>query len=242
MMSPFQVFTFLMMFGFVMMDQDLPHHFGNENVPDSGLNPQTISEENLNSQTANKEDLHAPIIDKEIPNYSQKENSYPHHSQMKDPHNLHPINKPDHISLPSKQEDTIEQQNKLEQVPNNSQVFSGKTDIRKNSYHPNNQLSKDSEMKTEKNTLVKLSDTLYAFTATLSSPTEVSQGSAVIYDDVYINEGEMYDGTSGQFVCPDNGIYVFIWSIMMEFYSNSRCLTSLTVGGEEAKYRPKGNL
>ena len=49
----------------------------------------------------------------------------------------------------------------------------------------------------------------------------------------------MYFGTNGLFVCPDNGIYIFIWSVLMAPGSSSRCLTSLTIGGNEIKYGPK---
>ena len=53
------------------------------------------------------------------------------------------------------------------------------------------------------------SEALYAFTAQLSSDTQVSQGSVIVFDDVSVNEGEMYFDRSGYFVCPDNGVYMF---------------------------------
>ena len=144
----------------------------------------------------------------------------------------------DTISNPSLEEATNEQQNQPGQVKLNADV-SHKADTQKNSYPKVNQNSKDSKKTTEQKSLIKKDDTLYAFTASLSSHTDVSQGSVIIFDDVTINEGEMYFGTNGLFVCPDDGIYMFVWSVMMHYQSSSRCLTSLTMAGEEIKYGPK---
>ena len=80
---------------------------------------------------------------------------------------------------------------------------------------------------------------MYVFTASLSSDRDVSQDSIIIFHDVAINEGDMYFDTNGLFVCPDDGIYMFVWSVTMAAGSSSRCLTSLTMAGEEIKYGPK---
>ena len=143
----------------------------------------------------------------------------------------------DTMSHPSLNKATDKQQNQPGQVPHNADV-SHEKDTRKNSYPKKNPNSKDSKKTIDQKNVIN-KDTLYVFTASLSSSTEVSQGSVIIFDDVTINEGEMYSGTNGLFVCPDDGIYMFIWSVLMNDSSSSRCLTSLTIGGNEVKYGPK---
>ena len=171
------------------------------------------------------ENPNAQPIDETDPS-SHEEGVISHQRQIKDT-----------ISHPSLEEATNKQQNQLGQVPLNGDV-SHTADTQNNSYPKTNQNSKDNKKKIKQKNLIK-KDTLYAFTASLSSNTEVSQGSPIIYDDVTINEGEMYFGSNGLFVCPDDGIYMFIWSVRMVVGSSSRCLTSLTMAGEEIKYGPK---
>ena len=78
-----------------------------------------------------------------------------------------------------------------------------------------------------------------AFSAQLSNHTWISSGSVILFNDVLVNVGEMYFGTSGQFVCPDDGAYLLVWSIKMSAYSSSRCFTSLVMAGVDIKQGPK---
>ena len=83
---------------------------------------------------------------------------------------------------------------------------------------------------------------VYAFTAELSEEKQVSDGSPVIFNNVSVNEGGMYVKNSGQFVCPDDGVYMFIWAAKAYINSSSRCIVSLSMGGFDIKYGPKTSI
>ena len=53
-----------------------------------------------------------------------------------------------------------------------------------------------------------------AFSAELSEPAELLPGSVVRFDRIRANVGGWYFNNSGQFGCPNDDIYVFIWSTM----------------------------
>ena len=211
-MATIKTLVFLTVVGFGMMDLVLTNPLDKE--------ANTVLDPNHR-----KED--AQPIDKKIPYSSHEEEASSHQGERKDT-----------IFHPSLNKATNKQQNQPGQVPHNADV-PHETDTQKNSYLKQNHNSKDSKMKIAQKSNVKKDDTLYAFTASLSSNTDISQGSVIIFHDVTINEGEMYAGTDGLFNCPDDGIYMFIWSVRMQFESISRCLTSLVIGGEKVKYGPK---
>ncbi|XP_063415794.1 uncharacterized protein LOC134697446 [Mytilus trossulus] len=53
----------------------------------------------------------------------------------------------------------------------------------------------------------------YAFFATLSSDKKnLPANSVVMFDTVSPNEGGAYDGTTGKFTCPEDGLYHFSWT------------------------------
>ena len=83
---------------------------------------------------------------------------------------------------------------------------------------------------------------VYAFTAELSEEKQVSAGSHVIFNNALVNEGGMYFNNSGQFVCPDDGVYMFIWAVKPYVNSSSRCIVSLSMGSLDIKYGPKTNI
>ncbi|CAC5362379.1 C1QL [Mytilus coruscus] len=53
----------------------------------------------------------------------------------------------------------------------------------------------------------------YAFFATLSSDkNKLPDGTVVMFNMVPLNEGDAYDGTTGKFTCPEDGLYHFSWT------------------------------
>ena len=190
MMSPFKMLAVLII-TFAIMDQALPHHLGNDYLTDSS------QEDDLKSQTINREEQNTQTIKRKILHPGHNGQLVSHQGKLKDSNVVHPVNKANLMSRPSTQEATIQQQNQLGQVPNSPGNFSGETNTGKNSYSQHNELSKDTDVNLEKTNPLKTSDTLYAFTAELSPYTEVSAGSVVIYDNVQVNEGERYFGSTG---------------------------------------------
>ena len=83
---------------------------------------------------------------------------------------------------------------------------------------------------------------VYAFTAELSEEKQVSDGSPVIFNNVLVNEGGMYVNNRGQFICPDDGVYMFIWAVKPFVNSSSRCIVSLSMGSLDIKYGPKTSI
>ena len=85
---------------------------------------------------------------------------------------------------------------------------------------------------------------VFAFSAELSSNTELAAGSTIIFDREITNVGGFYFPNSGQFVCPDKGLYIFLWSIRkvsVEDLPGMRCIAKLFKGGADVKYGPKTN-
>ena len=78
-------------------------------------------------------------------------------------------------------------------------------------------------------------DTKYIFSAQLSFYREVSDGLAIPFDDVLVNEGGLYFGTSGQFGCPDDSVFMFVWSLK----SNIKSSAFLSMGGAQIKEGPQ---
>ena len=48
-----------------------------------------------------------------------------------------------------------------------------------------------------------------AFSAGLTHDQQILHAETVIYDRVFVNVGNGYNATTGQFICPTSGIYVF---------------------------------
>ena len=89
---------------------------------------------------------------------------------------------------------------------------------------------------------VKQRNDIIAFSAQLSYNAEVSPGSTIIFDQVLINEGNLYVNTSGQFACLDNFVFVFMWSLKPHSSSSGRGLASLSRRGVDIKYGPQNSL
>ena len=83
--------------------------------------------------------------------------------------------------------------------------------------------------------------TMYAFSAELSSDVALTGGSTLIFDRVITNVGGLYFPNSAQFGCPDDGLYIFIWSIMKTTNTaeGMQCITKLRQGGTDLKFGPK---
>ena len=212
----FKVLTFLLLVAFGMVDLSLPARLAREELTDPSQG----------------KDLH------------EDEDYLSHHSVNKetDPPQSRITSRLNKKKSPISRtilHEAIEKQNQSVQVTSIADVISSKTDISKNSSPSNNQINRNNEKKTQEKNSVTNSEALYAFTAQLSSHTQVSQGSVVIFDDASVNQGEMYFNNSGYFVCPDNDVYMFVWTLRMTSTSSSRCLTSFTVGVEDIKYGPK---
>ena len=71
--------------------------------------------------------------------------------------------------------------------------------------------------------------------------TEVLNGSTTIFDRNFVNEGELYYNSSGQFFCIDNGTYVFSWTVdkRRETPYSERYAFTLNLGTDPVKYGPK---
>ena len=86
------------------------------------------------------------------------------------------------------------------------------------------------------------STALIAFAAELSSSKTFADETTVEFDNEIVNVGGLYFPNNGQFVCPDSGLYVFMWSISKPSVAEvegMRCITKLRIGGTEQKYGPK---
>eukprot|EP00923_Selenidium_pygospionis_P004489 GHVN01007276.1.p1 GENE.GHVN01007276.1~~GHVN01007276.1.p1 ORF type:complete len:453 (+),score=11.24 GHVN01007276.1:134-1360(+) len=69
----------------------------------------------------------------------------------------------------------------------------------------------------------------------------VLDDSNIVFDSELTNVGGFYYSTSGQFVCPDDWIYVFSWTIMKtkDTPEDMQCTTALRQTGIDRKYGPK---
>jgi len=84
--------------------------------------------------------------------------------------------------------------------------------------------------------------TMYAFSANLAANTSYSDETTMVFGTVLANIGGLYINNSGQFVCPDDGLFVFMWSIQKADslgYPNMRCITSLRQSNVIFKNGPK---
>ena len=87
----------------------------------------------------------------------------------------------------------------------------------------------------------KLRDVV-AFSADLSENKELVGGVAIVYDRVTVNAGGLYINTSGQFICEDTSLYVFLWTLMKgpeDEIPGMRCISELSSRGVSRKYGPK---
>ena len=99
---------------------------------------------------------------------------------------------------------------------------------------------KDTE-KIQKDPANENNSTMYAFSAELSSDVALTGGSTLIFDRVITNVGGLYFPNSGQFICSDDGLYIFVWSIMKATNTaeGRQCITKLSQGGTDLKFGPK---
>ena len=82
----------------------------------------------------------------------------------------------------------------------------------------------------------------YAFNAYLSEDLEITAGTVLVFDYVRSNLGGLYVPNSGQFICVDEGLYVFILSVKKPSVADKpgmRCQTKLRRGAEDYKLGPK---
>ena len=87
-------------------------------------------------------------------------------------------------------------------------------------------------------------DEVYAFSAQCRGHKSTPYGATVLFDWLIMNEGGRYSNDTGEFFCPDDGVYMFSW-VADRFGSTGsglRCISTLKVGEEEIKYGPKTNL
>ena len=70
----------------------------------------------------------------------------------------------------------------------------------------------------------------------------IADETAMEFDREFVNVGELYFPNSGQFLCQDSSLYVFIWSLLkvsVPEVEGMRCISKLRVGGTDQKYGPK---
>ncbi|OWF47866.1 Complement C1q-like protein 2 [Mizuhopecten yessoensis] len=70
-----------------------------------------------------------------------------------------------------------------------------------------------------------------AFYAAVSVDTETNP---VVFDEVYTNEGDCYDNTTGEFTCSVSGVYHITWSV--ETFGEVDVGTILEVNGQKFGY------
>ena len=87
----------------------------------------------------------------------------------------------------------------------------------------------------------QVSSNMIAFSAEIGTSKTISEETTIAYENVITNVGGLYVNNSGQFICPDSAIYVFIWNIRKTSDSpeGMRCFTKLRSGGIDQKYGPK---
>ena len=90
--------------------------------------------------------------------------------------------------------------------------------------------------------LVVKSDEVIAFSAELSMDTSLLANVPIMFDNVITNAGGLYLNDTGEFICTDDDLYIFIWSLLKPIRSdllNMRCIALLRIGGSDTKYGPK---
>ena len=81
-----------------------------------------------------------------------------------------------------------------------------------------------------------------AFHAHLSSYIEVADGGIIVFDEAPTNEGGFYNTEFGVFLCPDNQLYAFIWSLTATSEADSRELEAvLVMNGDVIKVGPRSS-
>ena len=87
------------------------------------------------------------------------------------------------------------------------------------------------------------SDSMVAFYVQLSdSGKTISDGATIVFELEETNVGGLYFKDSGQFICADDGYYVFLWNIRKDNVPDiegMRCITKLRSGGTDRKHGPK---
>ena len=96
----------------------------------------------------------------------------------------------------------------------------------------------------KKESSMEKSDEVIAFTAELSADTSLVANMPILFDHIITNAGGLYFNNTGQFVCADDELYVFIWSTLKardDDIPGMRCIAKLRSGGIDTKYGPKTN-
>ena len=79
-----------------------------------------------------------------------------------------------------------------------------------------------------------------AFHARLSASIDIRNGTAIPFDDATVNNGGFYSPDLGFFQCPDDELYVFMWSVATNFESEQREFQGrLMMSGVEVKVGPQ---
>lgn len=85
-------------------------------------------------------------------------------------------------------------------------------------------------------------DNPVAFTAELSMDTSVVSNQTIVNDRVILNEGGLYFGDVGLFVCPDDSVYIFFWTVKRSgMLINERATGKLVMGNVLVKHGPTSN-
>lgn len=86
-------------------------------------------------------------------------------------------------------------------------------------------------------------DIVTAFSAELGNNTEYAFGATIVFDNVTSNENDHYNSDTGEFICPDDGLYMFIWSIAkvitVDVLEGMRCISQIRRGTTDLKFGPK---
>ena len=86
------------------------------------------------------------------------------------------------------------------------------------------------------------SDEVIAFSAEMSTDASLVANVPIVFDRIITHAGGLYFNNTGQFVCANDELYVFIWSTLKASRSDipgMRCIAKLRSGGIDTKYGPK---
>ena len=83
---------------------------------------------------------------------------------------------------------------------------------------------------------------IIAFHARLSTHSYVLNRQTIVFDNALVNKGNFYIPYLGVFMCPDDAVYLFAWSVRLESEGSSKRapVVQLMMAGEVAKSGPKG--
>ena len=88
----------------------------------------------------------------------------------------------------------------------------------------------------------KAQDPIIAFSAVLKETLNYLPGNTVIFDHTLTNEGGLYFSNTGQFVCNDSDVYIFVWTMSAsgnDSIPGMRVITALHRSTDQVKFGPK---